>query len=61
MLMEFMDLSLVALRSILEPFTNQFQVTGDIKQVFSIRMKFMEDAFFANSKLQVYKHTRIKD
>lgn len=45
------------LTSILELFANKFQVTGYIKQVLCIWMEFMEDAFFTNSQLQVYKQT----
>ena len=46
------------LTSILELFTNKFQVACDIKQVLCIRMEFMEDAFFTDSQLQVYKQIK---
>lgn len=51
-----MYLTLMSLTSIPQLFTDQFQVTGDIKQVFCIRMKLMENALFTNAQLQIYKH-----
>lgn len=52
------DLSFMSLTSIPQLFTNQFQITGYIKQVFSIRMKFVEDALFTNSQFQIWRKNR---
>lgn len=49
------DLAFMTLISIPQLFTNQFQVTCDIKQVFSIWMKFMKNALFTSSQLQIYR------
>ena len=44
----------MALTSIPQLFTNQFQVTGDIKQVLCIWMEYMKNAFLTDPQLQIY-------